>query len=151
MLFSWEGLSNADKSQQIAKTRIFICLLRSKSREFTRPQSCLLTCKDPSVITMLKIKGWISQFIRYNRVKFPYHLRIKLCPKFGNRWISRIGSLPFWWNSVQRKNASNSTFSIQTRKGRGIITTWHLLRSPKILCYIVDWSICYPFCVLDLR
>ena len=27
----------------------------------------------------------------------------KLWPKFGNRWISRIGSLRFWWNSVQRK------------------------------------------------
>ena len=35
--------------------------------------------------------------------------------------------------------------------GRGVITTWHLLRSPKILCYIVDWSICYPFYALDLR
>ena len=27
----------------------------------------------------------------------------KLWPKFANRWISRIGSLRFWWNSVQRK------------------------------------------------
>ena len=27
----------------------------------------------------------------------------KLWPKFGNRWISRFGSLLFWWNSVQRK------------------------------------------------
>ena len=27
----------------------------------------------------------------------------KLWPKFGNRCISRIGSLRFWWNSVQRK------------------------------------------------
>ena len=26
-----------------------------------------------------------------------------LWPKFGNHWISRIGSLRFWWNSVQRK------------------------------------------------
>ena len=26
-----------------------------------------------------------------------------LCPKFANRWISRIGSLSFWWNPVQRK------------------------------------------------
>ena len=27
----------------------------------------------------------------------------KLWPKFGNRWSFRIGSLRFWWNSVQRK------------------------------------------------
>ena len=27
----------------------------------------------------------------------------KLWPKFANRWISRIGSLRLWWNSVQRK------------------------------------------------
>ena len=27
----------------------------------------------------------------------------KLWPKFGNCWISRIGSLRFWLNSVQRK------------------------------------------------
>ena len=27
----------------------------------------------------------------------------KLWTKFANRWISRIGSLQFWWNSVQCK------------------------------------------------
>ena len=32
MLFSWEGLLNADKRQQIAKTIISICLLCPKSR-----------------------------------------------------------------------------------------------------------------------
>ena len=37
MFFSWEGLLNADKRQQIAKTIISICLLCSKSGAFTRP------------------------------------------------------------------------------------------------------------------
>ena len=37
MLFSWEGLLNADKRQQLAKTIICICLHCSKSRAFTRP------------------------------------------------------------------------------------------------------------------
>ena len=46
-----------------------------------------------------------------------------------------------------RKNAGNSRFLTQTSKGRGIITTWHLLRSPKILCYIVDWSMLSILCV----
>ena len=36
----------------------------------------LLTCKDPSAITIPKIKGQVSQFIRYNRVKFADHFRI---------------------------------------------------------------------------
>ena len=50
-----------------------------------------------------------------------------------------------------RKNAGNSRISTQTRKGRGTLTTWHLLWSPKNLCYTVDWSICYPSYMLDLR
>ena len=50
-----------------------------------------------------------------------------------------------------RKNSGNSRISTQTPKRRGIITTWHLLRSPNILRYIVDWSICYPCYMLDLR
>ena len=33
----------------------------------------------------------------------PREFSHKLGPKFANRWISRIGSLRFWWNSVQRK------------------------------------------------
>ena len=37
MLFSKEGLLNADKRQQIAITIISICLFCSKSRAFTRP------------------------------------------------------------------------------------------------------------------
>ena len=52
---------------------------------------------------MPKIKGWISWFIRYNPCKVCLSFSHKLWPKFGNRWISRIGSLRFWWNSVQRK------------------------------------------------
>ena len=165
MLFSWEGLSTADNRQQIAKTIISICLLCSKSRAFTRPWSVLLTCKDPSVKTMPKIKGSISWFIGYNPCKVCLSFSHKLWHKFGTRCISRIGSLRFWSNSVKRKalcalcvakrfsrkNAGNSRFSTQISKGRVIITTWHLLRSPKILCYIVDWSICYPLYVLDLR
>ena len=42
-----------------------------------------------------------DRFIRYKRVCLSFSH--KLWPKFGNRWISRIGSLRFWWNSVQRK------------------------------------------------
>ena len=52
---------------------------------------------------MPKIKGWISWFIRYNPCKVCLSFSHKLWPKFGNRWISRIGSLRFWWNSVQSK------------------------------------------------
>ena len=50
-----------------------------------------------------------------------------------------------------KKNAGNNLISTQIQKRRGTITTWHLLRSPKILCYIVDWFICYPCYMLDLR
>ena len=44
----------------------------------------------------------------------------KLWPKFGNRWISRIGSLRFWWNSVQRKALMRTMFrrEIFTKKCR---------------------------------
>ena len=52
---------------------------------------------------MPKIKGWISWFIRYNPCKVCLSFSHKLWPKFGNRWISRVGSVRFWWNSVQRK------------------------------------------------
>ena len=52
---------------------------------------------------MPKIKGWISWFIRCNPCKVCLSFSHKLWRKFGNRWISRIGSLRFWWNSVQRK------------------------------------------------
>ena len=52
---------------------------------------------------MPKIKEWISWFIRYNPCKVCLSFSHKLWPKFGNRWISRIGSLRFWWISVQRK------------------------------------------------
>ena len=45
------------------------------------------------------------------------------------------------------KNAGNSRFWTQTSRGRGIITTWHLLRSPRILCYIVDGSMLSILCV----
>ena len=45
------------------------------------------------------------------------------------------------------KNAGNSRFWTQTSSGRGIITTWHLLRSPRILCYIVDGSMLSILCV----
>ena len=37
-------------------------------------------------------------------------------PKFGDRWISRIGSLRFWWISVQRKAL------MRTMCSRGIFT-----------------------------
>ena len=78
-----------------------------------------------------------------------------LRPNFGNRWISRIGSLQFWWNSVQhkalRKNVNDSRILTQTPKRRGTITTWHLLQSPNILCYIVDFFLCYPCYMSDLR
>ena len=78
-----------------------------------------------------------------------------LRPNFGNRWISRIGSLQFWWNSVQhkalRKNVNDSRILTQTPKRRGTITTWHLLQSPNILCYIVDLFLCYPCYMSDLR
>ena len=33
----------------------------------------------------------------------PLSFSNKWWPKFGNRWISRNGSLLFWWNSGQRK------------------------------------------------
>ena len=33
-----------------------------------------------------------------------------------------------------RKKAGNSRISTQTSKGRGTITTWHLLRSPNFFC-----------------
>jgi len=32
-----------------------------------------------------------------------YLISHKLWPKFGNCWISRIGSSRFWWNSVQHE------------------------------------------------
>ena len=51
---------------------------------------------------MPKIKRWISWSIRYNPCKVCLSFSHKLRPKFGKRWISRIGSLRFWWNSVQR-------------------------------------------------
>ena len=60
----------------MAKTIISIRLHYSKSRAFTRPKSFLLTCKDPSVINIPKIKGQITKFIRYNRVKFAYHFHM---------------------------------------------------------------------------
>ena len=43
-----------------------------------------------------------------------------LWPKFGNRWISRIGSLRFSWNSVQRKALMSTICSreIFTKKCR---------------------------------
>ena len=105
----------------------------------------------------------VINLIRYNRVKFAYHFRHKLWPKFANRWISRIGSLRFWWNPVQRKALMCSICSREiftkkmpataefrlTQKRRGTITTWHLIRSSKILWYIVHWSICYPCYMLD--
>ena len=58
-------------------------------------------------------KGIISQFIRYNRIKFAYHFRI------------------------------NYDLNLETAEFlalilRSTITTRHFLRSPKILCYIVD-------------
>ena len=52
---------------------------------------------------MPKIKGWISWFIRYNPCKVCLSFSHKLWPKFGNCWISHIGSLRLWWNYVQRK------------------------------------------------
>ena len=44
----------------------------------------------------------------------------KLWPKFANRWISRIGSSRFWWNSVQRKALMRTICSreIFTKKWR---------------------------------
>ena len=43
----------------------------------------------------------------YNALKFLADLQRPICyklwPKFANRWISRIGPLRFWWNSVQHK------------------------------------------------
>ena len=67
---------------------------------------------------MPKIKGWISWFIRYNRCKVCLSFSHELWPKFGNRWISRIGSLRFWWNSVQRKALMRTICSreISTKK-----------------------------------
>ena len=75
----------------------------------------------------------------------------KLWPKFGNRWISRIGSLRFWWKSEKkfsRKNAGNSRISTQTPKRRGTITIYS---DRQVLCYIVDWCICYPCYTSELR
>ena len=50
MLFSWEGLLNADKRQQIAKTIISICLLCSKSHAFTRPSAHVVACVITAVL-----------------------------------------------------------------------------------------------------
>ena len=63
---------------------------------------------------MPKIKGWISWFIRYNPCKVCLSFSHKLWPQFWNRWISRIGSLRFWWNSVQRKALMRTTCSRET-------------------------------------
>ena len=41
-----------------------------------------------------------------------------LWPKFGNHWISRIGSLRFWWKSVQ-KSCKSSTIMLFYEKERG--------------------------------
>ena len=70
----------------------------------------------------------------------------KLCATQGTKCVLHVSA------RFSRKNACNSRISTQTPKRGGTITTWHLLRSPNILCYIiVDWSICYPCCMLDLR
>ena len=47
------------------------------------------------------LQGPICSNDPQNKVCLPFSH--KLWPKFGNCWISRIGSLRFWWDSVQRK------------------------------------------------
>ena len=44
----------------------------------------------------------------------------KLWPKFANRWISRLGSLRFWWKSVEHKARMRTICSreILTKKCR---------------------------------
>ena len=63
-------------------------------------------------VTRLSFFGWVPSYFEA--------LWIKLWPKFGNCWISRIGSLRFWWNYVQRKALMYTMCSreIFTKKSR---------------------------------
>ena len=55
MLFSWEGLLNADKRQQIAKNIISIALL--EIARIYKALKLFADLQEPSVIKIPKIKG----------------------------------------------------------------------------------------------
>ena len=81
-----------------------------------------------------------SYFLYHFRVNYglnletPEFLALGLCD-VGETLFNARYYYPLY---TAQKNAGKSRISTQTPKRRGTITTGHLLRSPKILCYIVD-------------
>ena len=150
MLFSWEGLLNSDKRQQIiAKTIIYVCLHCSKSRAFTTALKLFATCKDPwSVIKIPKTHTLLDIIVCEGCLSFSHNLRhftnydlklqtaefllLTLCDFGETLFNARHWCALYVAERCSRKNASNSR----------ILNHNHVTFTPiaKIFCCFVDWS-----------
>ena len=87
----------------------------------------------------------------------------KLWPKFGQRWISRFGSLRFWWFSVQRKAliptiCSRAIFTNKCRQQQNFNSdskeAWHynhVTFTPMVKHFVLYCRLIYMLSMLYVR